>query len=107
MSTLQEAINKHHAAYVKWVINGMCEADDELNSSNMELVRAYRKEYPNAKGYKAWNGIEEITETIYNFAMDIIFDGTEQAIAEINAESDESKRLNIVEKHNGIYLVWT
>ena len=107
MSTLQEVIDKNNTIYAKWVINGRCEADDELNNSNRELIRAYQQKYPNAKGYKAWNGIKEITVTIYNFAMDIIFDGTEQAIAEINAEPNESKRLDIAEKHNGICLVWT
>lgn len=105
--TLSEAITRNNIAYAKWKAYGQHEADGNLNDSNRELIRAYQQEYPNAKGYKTWNGIKEITETICNFAMDIIFDGTEQAIAEINAESDESKRLDIAEKYNGICLVWT
>lgn len=105
--TLSKAIINNNIAYAKWRAYGQHEADSILNDSNRELIKAYQQKYPNAKGYKAWNGIKEITETIYNFAMDIIFDGTEQAIAEINAEPDELKRLGIAEKHNGICLVWT
>ena len=105
--TLSKAIINNNIAYAKWRAYGQHEADNILNDSNRELIKAYQQKYPNAKGYKAWNGIKEITETIYNFAMDIIFDGTEQAIAEINAEPNESKRLDIAEKYNGICLVWT
>ena len=79
--TLSEAITRNNIAYAEWRAYGQHEADDILNDSNRELIRAYQQEYPNAN--------------------------TEQAIAEINAEPDELKKMSIAERYNGIYLVWT
>jgi hypothetical protein len=107
MSTLQEVIYKNNAIYAKWVINGRREADDELNDSNRELIRAYQKEYPNAKGYKCNKGIVELSDNIYNFGIDILFVGTEEIIKKLNAETAEYKKLDILDDYNGIYLAWT
>lgn len=107
MSTLQEIIDKNHATYAKWVINGRCEADDELNNSNRELIRAYQKEYSNAKGYKCNEGIVELSDDMYNFGIDILFIGTEEIIQKLNAEAEEYKKLDILDDYNGIYLVWS
>lgn len=107
MSTLQEVIDKNNAIYAKWVINGRCEVDDELNSSNRELIRAYQQEYPNAKGYKCNEGITELSDDMYNFGIDILFIGTEEIIQKLNAEAQEYKKLDILDDYNGIYLVWS
>lgn len=107
MSTLQEVIDKNNAIYAKWVINGRHEADDELNSSNRELIRAYQKEYLNAKGYKCNEGITELSDDMYNFGIDILFIGTEEIIQKLNAEAEEYKKLDILDDYNGIYLVWS
>lgn len=107
MSTLQEVIDKNNAIYAKWVINGRHEADNELNSSNRELIRAYQKEYLNAKGYKCNEGITELSDDMYNFGIDILFIGTEEIIQKLNAEAEEYKKLDILDDYNGIYLVWS
>lgn len=103
----KEAIKNNNKAYHTWMIYGRHEADNNLNNSNRELIKAYLLEHPNAKGYKFWQGVVNITEPIYNFSVDIIFDGTEEALQGIEAETDECKKLDIAEKHNGIVLVWS
>ena len=59
--TLSEAIVNNNVAYAKWRAYGQREADDILNDSNRELIRAYQQEYPNAKGYKARKSMQNLT----------------------------------------------
>lgn len=105
--TLKEAIQNHFDAYINWYRNGRHEADNELNDSNRELIRAYQKEYLNAKGYKCNEGITELSDDMYNFGIDILFIGTEEIIQKLNAEAEEYKKLDILDNYNGIYLVWS
>lgn len=105
--TLAKAIINNNVEYDRWYAYGQHEADNGLNNSNRELISAYKKVYPNAKGYKYWQGITEITEPVYNFAFDVIFDGTTEAIEEFNSETDEYKKSDLLLKHNGMILIWT
>lgn len=104
---LNEEIADNWVIYVNWMRCGMREADDALNESNRRLIKAYQKEHPNAKGYKLWKGIIDIPEQVYNFGIDLIFDGTPEIINEINNESDEFKRLKIFEKYGAVGIVWS
>lgn len=105
--TLSEAITRNNIAYAKWRAYGQREADNILNDSNRELIRAYQQEYPNAKGYKCNEGIVELSDDMYNFGIDILFIGTEEIIQKLNAEAEEYKKLDILDDYNGIYLVWS
>lgn len=105
--TLHTAKINNDAAYIDWRNWGMPEAFDRLNDSNRELIAAYKAENPNAKGYKVHTGIVDLDGKIYNFHCDVIFDGSPEAIAAINAAQEETDRIDIAENANGICLVWT
>lgn len=105
--TLKEAIQNNIGAYVNWNKNGRHEADNELNDSNRELIRAYQKEYPNAKGYKLNDGIVDLDGELYNFCCDYIFDGSKKIVDALNKESEEYKKFDILEKFDAICLVWS
>ena len=105
---LTEAKSVNNLAYIRWIESGMHEAYDELNDSNRELIRAYVAEYPKAKGYKAWQGIIDINiNELYNFCIDVVFDGSQESIDAIMREKEEFKRLDIAEAANGFTLAWT
>lgn len=106
--TLNEAIENNKMIYYKWIIKGRPEADDNLNDSNRNLINAYKKNYPNAKGYMLYKGVVEIPNVVYNFDLDYIFNGDDtELIQELEKEKEEYKKLNILDKNNAICLVWS
>lgn len=106
--TLDEARKQAASMFCHWRMIGEPEACDFLNDSNRDLIRAYQNEYPNAKGYKVWEGIVDIpTDNIFNFSIDVVFDGSPEAIAAIKKEKDEDARINAAHAANGEYLIWS
>ena len=103
---IENIIKENNVAFHDWLMRGSPEADNDLYESNIKLIKAYKEKYPNAKGYKWWNGIVDIPETIHNFEMDFVFDPTEDIIKEL-AQTDELEKDKILLKANGICLVWS
>ena len=106
--TLEKAIDINADAYWNWRCNGMPEADDELNDSNVTLIRAYKERNPAAMGYKMHTGIVNIPNKIYNFCFEFLLNGNDtELINELNAETDELKRLDILHRNGAIALTWS
>lgn len=105
--TLHTAKINNDAVYIDWRNWGMPEVFDRLNDSNRDLIAAYKAENPNAKGYKVHTGIVDLDGKIYNFHCNLVFDGSPEAIAAINAAHGEIERMEIAEKAHGIYLAWS
>lgn len=112
--TLEQAKEKNNDASMFWLWEGMPEAYDKLNDSNRDIIKAYLKEFPNAKGYKFHKGIIDLKseKTLYNFCCDYVFNGTPENITKIQAAEKAPnafpKRLqNILEEANGICLLWS
>ena len=107
-ANLNKVIDNNLSAFRSWSALSFQEADDNLNNSNRELIAAYLEAYPNAKGYKSWSGIvDPPTCELYNFCMDIIFDGNAETVAAIESEPDALKCLELAEAAHGQYLIWS
>ncbi|EGC04474.1 hypothetical protein [Ruminococcus albus] len=107
MRTFEEIKLKADQIYLRWLLNGAHEADDELNSANRELISVFKEKYPDALGYKMYNGFIELSENTGNFGVDFIFRKNEEMMKEVEKENDIIKKLDIFEKHKAIAVIWS
>lgn len=111
MNALDIARLNYNKQYARWSAWGNPEADDKYNDSVIEFIEAYKKTYPAAVGYKAHEGIVEITDKIYNFHCDMVFNGTERNLQEVNAAIQAGKSaldmMNLIEGIGGEYIVFS
>ena len=102
--SLQEAIRRNNVAYAKWMTYGKPESFAELNDSNRELIKAYLKEHPTAKGYKYYHGVIELHDhPLYNFCCDFVFDLGSRVVVSI----DPKKAEHTFTPQNSICLIWS
>lgn len=108
---LEAARIKYNQEYCRWSSWGSREADDKFNDAVVEFIKAYKKAYPAAVGYKAHEGIVEITGRIYNFHCDMVFDGRAENIAKVDEAIKAGKSANdildIIEGMGGEYIVFS
>ena len=108
---LTHARMRYNNEYVRWSSWGSREADDKYNDAVIEFIKAYKKAYPAAVGYKAHEGIVEITGKIYNFHCDMVFDGSAENIAKVNEAIKAGKSANdildIIEGMDGEYIIFS
>ena len=111
MNALDRARQNYNDQYIRWSAWGNPEADDKYNDSVIEFIKAYKAAFPAAVGYKAHEGIVEITGKIYNFHCDLVFDGTEENLQKVNAAIQAGKSaldmMNLIEEIGGEYIVFS
>lgn len=117
--TLKQVKEKSNQVYLQWLVAGMPEAYEEFNDSNREIIKAYISEFPDAIGYKFNEGFVEVKsdKTLYNFCCDYIFDGNfmnmsrvqkmHEQYAKSGKVEDLQKLQTVLEKANGICLIWS
>ena len=99
MKKLEQATYEHTKAYCNWVQWGRREADDDLNQSSIDVIRAFKAVYPNAMGFKSNVGLVPITEPIYNFAMEYVFDGNADIIKRIEEADNSIDKLMVLDEY--------
>ena len=92
----EDILDKNANNYIEWLCENRPEAYNDLNESNIEVIKAFKAAYPNAKGYKAHTGIVPIPEKVYNFCMEYVFDGNEDIIKRIEETQDAVEQLDIL-----------
>lgn len=108
-----EAVTNH-------IFNGCPEANDDLNTSNINLIKAYAKKHPEAICLKIndKNGIFKPSERkLYNFCCNYIFNGAKIDIEIIKnlveqwQQTSELKYLKAIEeeleKIEAICFIWS
>lgn len=94
-------------AFIRWVRSGSPEACEWLNDSSIEFIRTFSGKC-NAKGYIFHKGIVDIPSKPTTFCLNYIFDGKDiQLIERLEAETDELKRVDILEKFGAVCLSWS
>ena len=96
LDDLVDVLNDNTKKYIEWRNNNQSEADDDLNEANIKTIKAFKVVYPNAKGWKAHEGIIPIPEKIYNFFMECVFDGNTDIIKRIEETQDSIEQLDIL-----------
>ena len=118
--TYTEVREHNKAAFAAHWRNGRPEADDTLNESNRELIKAYAEEFPEAiclkLGYEL-KFFRPAEEPLYNFCCNYIFDGASENTEEIKRLAanfwksrkidDLNKLIEELEKANVYDLVWS
>lgn len=108
---LERAKADYNQAFSIWEYNGMPEANNLLNCTAIELIKTYKMFYPAAVGYKAHEGIVEITDKIYNFHCDMVFNGTEENLKKVNnaieSGQDVIRILDLIGRIGGEYIVFS
>lgn len=115
-----EALKQHKQAWARHYLNGMHEANDDLNNSNRKLIKAYVEEFPAAvclqiSPLELFRPSEK--EHLYNFCCNYIFDGSNgnlekvQNAAELFNKTTSIENLNnlerILKRSNCHVLVWS
>lgn len=118
--TYTEARENNKTAWAAHWRNGRPEADDRLNDSNREFIKAYAEEFPEAiclkLGYEL-KFFRPADDPLYNFCCNYIFDGAAENTEEIKRlaadfyKSGKIDDLNALitelEKANVYDLVWS
>ena len=92
-SKLDEFFERLNEAYTKHIANGSPEADEELNSANLQVLREYIALYPNAMFVKLNDTAPIIpakNAKLHNFCCDLVFN------ADVDTEKVEDIKKKII-----------
>lgn len=111
LKTLKAEANRF---FLKWVLSGCHEADDELNDGNRSIIRKYSVECPKMLGYKFHVGIIQLNmDKLTNFCCDYVFNGTTENIEIIksaekcNEQGMPEPIMRALDNAEGICLYWS
>lgn len=87
------ARDKQTKAFIRWIMNGRPEADEDMNSANIEYIKAYRALHKNTKLFAYNKGFVDIPDDqLTNFCTDFMFASDDELlIAGLNSNYDDPK----------------
>lgn len=115
-TTLQQAKEKRDKIHSDWWRLGCPRGYNALNDSNIEVIKAYMNENPNALGYNYEEFVELKADGLCDYCCNYIFNGTAENIEKIKAaemldefglNKDIDKLVDTLMEIGGISLIWS
>lgn len=117
--SISELRKKSNSLFIEWMFDGFHESYDKLNNGNIEIIKEYFNEYPDAILYSYKYGFfkPESIENVYNFSCDYVCNSSSEYYNEaVSANEVYKKEKSIsslekaqkaIENADGIYIVWS